>query len=216
MPVIDYSKFSVNDNEDIGILGFLFPGIPVMFKARGDFISKECIVVGGVGEIIGEVVVYKFSYKRGIKINSRDGIVKFLEEVRGFKEIEKLKDFDDEEFWRIVKFLCFNKKFALSDLEERGNLYPFYKEVFESFREAYVLYRSLGIPYGVVFSSLMTVMIKAQSVENESLYNIRYKTLLFNLKRFLIIYKKAVIKYLETNQSEMDFLNFMFELSSGR
>ena len=214
-------KFSSEKVKEF--LSCVFPGI--VFLNSGDdipfFAPKICIFnvkdyswldLPGMKDRFIIVV----SSKAVIDLDTLDGLLEFLKEVFKVKlskaDYGYVKKLDPIESFNLLKILTIVRKLKL-DESVSGSVYTLFESTFvTNFASLYSIYRSLDVNYNVVFSSLVSMFLRVK--DTDSVTNMSYKKVLLSKKLYYEHFKKALKMYIDLPMSEIDFIYFMFLIST--
>lgn len=211
MALDDRRKYSVEG--DFPFLGFLFPGYQVI--KRGSWITRNSVVIGDgdTGDTGGFHVVLISQFK-GKSLKVRVNFLEFIKEyhILGEKSRREAESLGEGEFWEGFKSILLLGRVLRK--RQEGSLFDLFGELFKSFKESYSIYRKTGINHGVVFSSLLTMMLKAKNLEADQVgISIPYRKVLMRNRGGLKKYQGSVLGYLESPQMEEDFILFLYQCS---
>lgn len=210
---IDHTEYSVS-RDDFYILSILYPGIPIYsHKVFPMLMPKKMIYVGvAKAELYGTII--NFSYGNQRSLANKTNVLSLLKKEKRMTERQEkgFMEIDGDEFWELMKMFLTYPKFALTMGEETASVFDLFCNIFVSFKDTYRIYRETGLNYRVLFSSLLTMMLKTQGVE-EGIFSPGYKKILLRNKVHMPKYKGAVMNYLDSPQKEIDFIEFLYHLS---
>lgn len=213
-------KFSVGP-DNMGILRLLFPGAPLLREPLPPFISNELVMVQSeraVDFYPGKKVV-QVTRAAQTKLDSREGFCDFLRSrgVRiGVDQEEAMKHMEDGEFWERGKVMAvLGSAAGFLGTKEESSVFMVFVSLFERFDLSYGHYRRCGSPHRVVFSALLTMMLKTQQSEVISV-SAGYKKALLKNKVYYSAYRKAVMDYVESGMEDMNFIEFLFDCSEAK
>lgn len=150
-----------------------------------------------------------------IDISSREGFLEAVKYVLGGISDWEEKAFmetDPEEFWVLAKsrlvVQLHKNDFSSS---QNSSVVKLFEMLFEGFRYTFPIYVNLKVSHTIVVLSLMTMMATSIKPEPNKYSSWYYGILNRNLKH-IEHFKKCILTYVESNQSEHDFLSFLHEV----
>ena len=201
-----------------GMVSFLCPGRRV-YTDRDGFVGDKRIIYDSVGSYRGrsdQDVVY-IRPSGGWAVDTREGFLRYMSDYQGLVLSEGVRAYlnalADDEFWGVVKRWSYLGKVPRMREVDGRYMFDLYSEVFRSFPKAYAIYRRSGQSHRLVFSSLLTMVLKSLPGAMP-LVSDGYKRLLLKNRRFVPRYRRKVLDYLDSDMQELDFVSFMYELST--
>lgn len=207
------SEKLVISSKDRGIVSFLFPGLPIYDGVVPPFSPHKSYVIFSSKDIeySGKFIVQVKPFGDP-KVDTVQGFLSFLSLSK--KVEEYLSSLDEEAFWKTAKLFRFLGGSSASFLEGRSTVFNLFVSLFEEYGVSYSIYRGLKESHRVVFSSLLTMMLKTRMVETLSVSS-GYKRALIKNRQYMRQYSGSVIEYIDTEMEEEDFLSFLFAVSSS-
>lgn len=199
------------------LLEFLYPNYTIAINNLPPFLASDKVIFISSKRVPPrpDIDLIQIGYSSPKKLDDRKIFLEFLE-YSGRKMKDSVKQtlllLDEDEFWEQAKLIWIIGKSSYDLITEEGSVYKLFLIMFSDYEEAYDIYRKTGLPYKVVFSSLLTMMLKSQQTEN-LVCSPGYKAALIKNSMFIQPYRKAVLNYIESIQSEVDFMQFLFECS---
>lgn len=208
------------DLANIGWVSFLFPGWKVVREPLNAFEPDANLIV--VSERSRDFYPSKnvilVTRKSDVKLDSREGFLKFLRD-RGVKITEEhehqLMNMEEADFWALGKQMHVMHHFYAPEVERSASIFELFKSLFEDFSVVYRFYRKSGAPHKVVFSSLLTMMLKTQQTEIPGI-SAGYKKALMANKLYFSNFQRAVLNYLDTDMEDNDFVSLLLECSEAK
>lgn len=203
--------------DDYNLVSFLWPDYKWVFYPYSPFIQEKKLIVvcNNDLDLYPDKTCIYLTKHSGVKVDSKAGMVETLGQRWALDE--KLKDtllsMEEGEFWPAVKYFWLMGTLPSGTLTSEGSSSIFYlfKSLFQSFPESYRLYRTMGRPYQVVFSSLLSMMLKtkAEFVDGSDYY----RKVLRENRTYYAHFRKCVVEYIESELKEVDFISFLFHCS---
>lgn len=211
-------KYSLH-SSDKGILNVLFPDRVWYEEPFGPFVREDKLLLFSKRDLdfYPKKDCVLITPSAPVKLDTKPGILEFLEKnLSSFSESLKTKLLllDDSDFWQEVKLVyLFGSSFVSTG--ESESVFTIFSNLFEPYPVIYPLYKKSKIPHMVVFSSLLTMMLKTQ-MENLNVLSAGYRKVLLKNKKYYGFFKKAVLEYLSTDMQEKDFLSFLMNLNLAK
>lgn len=201
--------------EKSGILQVFFPDYKVVREPIPPFfLGKKCILMTEKEVDPYPVPTILFT-RKGLNLSSKEGVVKFLEN-RGYSISDSLKStfqiMDDEVFFDSIKIFYLLKSFPSNFSENQSTVFEIFKNLFVSFKDSYSLYRKSELPYNVILSSLLTMMLKAKDPVNQKV-SYGYKKVLEKNHSFYPLFRRILLDYTQSEMKEKDFITFLLNCS---
>lgn len=211
--------FSFRNWDNLGLVNVLWPDLKVYDGMVSPFITSRTFIF-----IEHKKVKFPENYNvirltKGSTVNIDDRVtfMALMCLTRGFclseKDREILMSLDDDAFWIRAKILLVVKNLKVLTAISDYSIFDLFCELFSSFKVKYAIYRKLTLPHQVIFSSLLTMMIRTIDVDSEVGISAGYKRVLLKNKPYIGKFKKAVVSYIDSDKTEMDFIQFLNELS---
>lgn len=203
--------------ENRGILAVLFPGLRVLKEPFPMFLPQTSVILVTERDVDfynGKSII-QVTRRAERKMEHRPDLLSVLKE-RGVictpSQEEALLAMDDDEFMKHSKVAAILGKFHTPGIEVSSSIFRLFARMFSSYDEGFKHYRLSGQPHKLVFSALLTMMLKTQNLDAPGL-SPGYKKVLMENRPYYLTYKGAVATYLETPTEERDFLSFLAALS---
>lgn len=206
--------------RDYGLLVIAFPHVqwirPTTLVDRLFIPAKRIIVFSEQDPLVGfsEKEVIQVISTAPIAIDTRDGFLRFMASkgVRPTRhQLKQLLGLDDSDFWRLVKTAWLLKAFSNLPAPDDGTM-PTMLDLFEVFFEdygaVYRLYEQMKVTWGyrAIVLALITMMIKATDCRRRIAHPY-YRRILEKNARYLDLFRRSLIAYLESPMNEIDFLS---------
>lgn len=204
----------VSSGEDIGIVLFLFPRYPLVTQLSS-FIRDDGVIFVSEKKIPDQkYTVVQVKKSSRYPLNTKEGFLLFLEEVRNLKIPQPLRDLDDESFWQAAKMFTFSKS-VKQNVESSFTTFDLFKSLFGTIDEKYNIYKSLGQSHHQVISSLITMMSRVKDHDNASL-SPGYRKVLIQNRPYFSLFCQKLMKYFSSDRKEMDFIELLNGLDKGQ
>lgn len=153
-------------------------------------------------------------HRTEIRLNTIESIIEFVE---FFKKVPKrVKEYlfseqSVDEAWKILSFFYI---FGVSLVgEEEAQVFQLFCQLNKTNKEIYEVYSKIELPLRVVISSLLTMISKSQSYRDYmGVVSSGYMKQLTIMNKTLRNVKRKFIRFWLSDQSELQFLNLLFEL----
>lgn len=206
--------------EERGLLATLYPGVRVLKEPFPLFVPQQKLILVTEREVNfyqGKSLVV-VTRRASVKLNNRKDLIQFVRS-KGVScsdsDAERLEFIEDEEFNQILKVALILERFPRSSVDSQSSTFKVFCDMFDSFDQAYASFRSSGQPHRVVFSALLTMMLKTQNLDAPGI-SPGYKKVLLKNKTYYGLYQRSVAQYLESPMSYADFLTFLASLSEPK
>lgn len=188
-------------------------GYPVM---RGDYI----VVTKKADPLTNGRFIYVVKQDWDVDLDKPSAVVELLKQTKRLSKKDEeilLGEKDPKVFWRKVRmFFHFG---VLGEEEDQGSIYKLFCALPEPDREIYRAYKGVVVPIPVIFSSLLTMLLKAQSFkELQGSVNPYYLIQLKKINQSLKNVKQKTLVYMSMGRvgsSELNFLWYLFSLKRG-
>lgn len=149
-----------------------------------------------------------------VNLDKIESVVELLASFRRVSNTlrDRLLEIKDlEEFWRrVAEFYYFG---LVQEEEVEEQVFKLFSVLNASNREVFEVYSKIKIPRPVVISSLLTMLMKAQSYRDyQGQASSYYIKLLYTMNRALKDVKQKFVVYWLSDQSELQFLYLLFSL----
>jgi len=148
-----------------------------------------------------------------IQLNTKESVVDFLGKMKKLSEKGKrsLMEREDEDFWNAVS-LFYN--FGIIKVEEvEESVYKLFMTLSRTDKEIYREFRKISVPYKILVSSILSMLIKAKEFEEyRGVVSKGYAKTLQTANRMLKDVRRKAIRYWLSDQTELQFLYFLFSL----
>lgn len=150
-----------------------------------------------------------------VELSTKSGFVKALKYVLGNIEPweeKALMELGAGEFWVSAKnrlVAPMNKKDFDSGYD--SSVLKLFEVLFSGFCYSFPVYSTMSMPYRSIVLSLMTMMISSVNPIEKS-YSSWYIGILNRNAKYIDHFKKCVLSYVESKQTEQDFLTFLYEV----
>lgn len=217
MIVANYKLESANQ----GLVMALFPGWRILRDPLPPFVGESDVVI--ISDRVRDVYPSKptifISRNSENKLDSKEGIMTLLKD-RGVKvsakQQERFMSLEDEEFWRRAKIvLTLGSMDGIVEEDALSSTFDLFRILFEGFWNAFKTYEECKLPHRVVYSSLLTMMLKTQA-EDHMGQSLAYVRALDKNKSHYGTFKKKTLDYLETPMAEKDFLTLLLAINNNR
>jgi len=205
------------DPSNYSILSFSFPTSITLRSPFPSFPPANPVIIT-IGKVINysNKTVINVIPGAKLKIDSKSGYLSFLEEHKKLRITKKLQAFVNDlpisDFWPLAKIASITGKFPILPSSSKATIYNLFCNLFGGYDVKYRIYRQLDIPRNVIFSSLLSMMMKVKILRQRRELpgiSISYKKALMGSIPFYGNYCHAVDEYLISNKSEEDFLYFL-------
>lgn len=218
--------------EDVNFLKYFFPECEIYFNDIPTFFDPNKIIVifdelKNQNNILYSsmynniIILHKGTSKTSIK--SKKVLIElllYLEIELTENELKHLNTLSEKTFFEMfsILYVTRDKNLIFKDIKEvkNSNSFLMFKYLFTAkYDYLYKLYITSDTYYQVLFSALLTMMLKAKNLDNLSNLSDSYKQILaYHKEHNLGKFGKALYKYSQTNCEEQDFLNFLFLCST--
>lgn len=211
------NNYSVK-KEDIGLLYFLFSGIPVYLNEVSPFVKASSFVYIGVKPLDTKKDYVYISLGVGKDLLDKEVFTGVLGEILGLKKkyLAFLGGLEGEQFWFYVKLFFIGVKDGVVGVEG-GSVISLFFDLFQDFEKIYKTYRGLNLDHKVVFSGLMSVFLKVKASKESNIFvsNPRYLQKLQETYIKIPVIERAIETYL-LDMSEVGLVNMLRLLSRDK
>lgn len=151
-----------------------------------------------------------------IELSSKEGFIRALKHILGRLdswEEEALLKLKGRNFWVKAKnrlLASYHKKDFKDDFD--SSILTLFDALFKGYSYSYPVYVSMNKPYKTIVLSLMTLMINSvNNVDTER--RDWYSGLLNRNSKYIKRFRKHILRYVDSKQTEQDFLTFLYEVS---
>lgn len=200
-----------------GLISIVWPDAKIFEDTLPFFIPRGRIVFYSDKPLTepDDRIIQVTKEQRNVELSTRPGLMEAVKAVSGGLEdweFELLNKFDTEEFWFFAKcrlIAPFQKKDFSKDKD--SSVIELFDNLFYGFRHTYPIYVRIRSSYKSIMLALMTMMISAVRPK-EKRYSPQYLDLLSRNSKYIDHFRKCVMSYVESRQTEQDFLTFLHEV----
>ena len=208
------------DEINYGLVSYLWPDYRWVWYPYSPFIPETHLIVvcDKDADLYPSKVCIYLTKHNGTKVDSKQGMIDICSSKWGVNDkIQQiLLGMEDSEFWEAIKYFWLMGTLPDNIISSEGasTVFHLFRVLFQSFGEAYKAYTKIGKNHQLVFSCLVTMMLKTQA----ELYSGSdfYKRVLHDNKPYFAHFRRCVINYIESSANEIDFLSFLFQCSQRR
>lgn len=209
------------------ILYILFPEYYIYEDELPSFLPDgKYILYGGINRCPEETDTLKVIFiSKNINhmpdLSKKDTLINYLISDRDvfFEKdaIDVVLKMDFNVFWRTVPYFILEKKITPRDLSDVSSIgvYTLFEHISSGFVKTYPLYKKINQNYKTILSALVTMFsfcidenLKASTKEHSPWF----LGVISQNKKYLKKFKSSIIKYLNSDQSEMDFFTFLYDM----
>lgn len=213
------AKYSV-DPQGFGLLKVLFPEHLILLEPLPAFVGRDDLIVVSERNLdfYPRKRIIQITRAADVRLTSREGFLEFLKQ-RGIKitveQQERMREVEDEEFWRIGKQMHVVGHYVAESVEAASSVYHLFVNLYEDFSITYKCFVEAKQSHRMVFSALLTMTLKTQQIETLGV-SPSYKKALMKNAIYYSFFRRAVLDYIETEMEENDFMAFLLQLSSAK
>lgn len=211
-------KYSLQ-GSDRGILSAFFPDRVWLEEPLGPFVIPKKVLIFSKRDLdfYPEKDCILITPSAPLKLDTKPGAMAYLEATHpklSANVKSRLALLEDSEFWQEVKIFLRIGSFS-STPESNESVFSIFVNLFEPLHIVYPIYRKSNTHHMVVFSSLLTMMLKTQ-MDNMSIVSAGYRKALLENKKYFTFYKKMALEFLSSDMEEPDFLSFLASLNLAK